>query len=239
MASQTTAVSSVISDRYVEVRAVPSGRIITVPNGIDMADETVVTAARLAAREAVGGAAGFVWICVGRLVPEKGQSMLVEALAQVRKGHPEARLAIVGDGPERPRVERVVASLGLGGAVYVLGQRDDVAALLAVADAFVMASRWEGLPMVLLEAAAQGLPIVATDVGGNRDIARPELGAILCEPTVLSLSQSMTSMLESEPDARARIGRALRANVQEKFDLDRVVDQWERIYATAIQGSGH
>jgi glycosyltransferase involved in cell wall biosynthesis len=234
-ANQTTAVSSVITERYQRVGAVPHGRIITVPNGIDLADEEVAPETRAAARRELGGPDGFVWICVGRLVPEKGHAMLVEAFDEVRTAHPEIRLAIVGYGVEEAHVAQVVAERGLGDVVYQLGERHDVAALLASADAFVMASHWEGLPMVLLEAAAQALPIVSTDVGGNRDIARADLGAILCEPTVTSLAGAMSAMLDKTPEERARIGAALKANVHAGFDLEKVADRWEEIYAS-VQG---
>jgi len=231
-ASQTTAVSSVISERYERIGAVGRGRIITVPNGIDLADESVSDETRAAKRRELGGPDGFVWICVGRLVPEKGHAMLVEAFDAVRRTHPDIRLAIVGYGMEEAHVAQVVADRGLGDVVFQLGERHDVAALLASSDAFVMASHWEGLPMVLLEAAAQALPIVSTDVGGNRDIARADLGAILCEPTVDSLAAAMSALLDKTPAERARIGQALQANVRAGFDLERVADRWEEIYAS-------
>ena len=234
-ASRTTAVSSVIAERYVEVHASPKGRIFAVPNGIDLAGEEVDPATRAAARAELGGSDGFVWICVGRLVPEKGHAMLVEALDVVRKEHPEARLAIVGYGMEEAHVAQVVAERGLGSVVYQLGERHDVAALLAASDAFVMASHWEGLPMVLLEAGSQALPIVSTDVGGNRDIARADLGAILCEPTVESISAAMIKLMDMTPEERATIGTALQANVRANFDLERVTDRWEEIYGEVIR----
>jgi glycosyltransferase involved in cell wall biosynthesis len=237
LASATTAVSSTISERYVRVGAVPPGRILTIPNGIDLADEIVDAETRAAARREFGGESGFVWICVGRLVPEKGHAMLVEAFATVREAHPEVRLAIVGDGLERSHVASVVGDRGLGDVVFLLGQRLDVATLLAGADAFVLASHWEGLPMVLLEAAAQALPIVSTDVGGNRDIARADLGAILCEPTASSLAEAMAACLDAGPEERAKIGRALQANVRAAFDIERITDRWEELYGT-VQDSG-
>jgi glycosyltransferase involved in cell wall biosynthesis len=233
-ASRTTAVSSVISERYERIGAVGRGRIMTVPNGIDLADEEVSTETRAATRRELGGPDGFVWICVGRLVPEKGHAMLVEAFDEVRRTHPGIRLAIVGYGVEEAHVAQVVAERGLGDVVYQLGERHDVAALLASSDAFVMASHWEGLPMVLLEAGAQALPIVSTDVGGNRDIARADLGAILCEPTVASIAAAMSEMLDKSPEERARIGRALQANVRSGFDLERVADRWEEIYSSVM-----
>ena len=98
-----------------------------------------------------------------------------------------------------------------------------------------MASHWEGLPMVLLEAGSQALPIVSTDVGGNRDIARSDLGAILCEPTVDSISAAMIKLMDMTADERAAIGKALQANVRANFDLERVTDRWEEIYAEVIR----
>lgn len=234
-ASRTTAVSSVIAERYVQVHAAPKGRIFAVPNGIDLAGEAVPAETREATRRELGGPDGFVWICVGRLVPEKGHAMLVEAFDVVRGKHPEARLAIVGYGMEEAHVAQVVAERGLGDVAYQLGERHDVAALLAASDAFVMASHWEGLPMVLLEAGSQALPIVSTDVGGNRDIARADLGAILCEPTAPSISAAMIELMDKTPEERATIGAALHAHVRSDFDLERVADRWEEIYGGVMK----
>lgn len=124
--------------------------------------------------------------------------------------------------------------MGLDGAVSLLGERRDVPSLFAAADAFVLSSRWEGLPMVLLEAAAQGVPIVTTDVGGCREIADPEHGAEVVEASINGIAGGMRRVMAMSEEARAGVGAALAGRVREEFDLRKVVAEWEAIYAGAL-----
>ena len=180
LAAVTTAVSTSSAERYVRVGAVPKGRMLTTPNGFRMdraiappgARERPAGRARRAARLPVPG----------RRAPRGGQALRPPGACHSRCFAPDApaiRLAIAGDGPEEPHLRAVVAERGVADLVTLLGDRRDVPSLLAAADGFVQSSEWEGLPMVLLEAAAQRVPIVSTDVGGCREVARPDLGAIL------------------------------------------------------------
>ena len=94
---------------------------------------------------------------------------MIAAFAEALQEHPQATLLVAGAGPLEDEVRALARQAGIEDAVRLLGLRSDVAALMQAADGFVMTSRWEGLPMVLLEAGASSLPIVATDVGGSRD----------------------------------------------------------------------
>lgn len=230
LATRTTAVSEAAARRYVEVGAVPRGRIVVLPNGFDFArrDESE---ARAAMRAELGAGTGFLWLTAGRLDPQKGYDMLLEAFARILPQHAGARLAIAGDGPQRAELAAAVERLELGGSVALLGDRSDVPALLAAADGFVLSSRWEGLPMVLLEAAAARLPIVATDVGGNREVVLPQLGGVLTPVSVAGIAEGMESVMALAPEARAKIGGALRAQVETRYDMTAVVKRWLEVYA--------
>jgi glycosyltransferase involved in cell wall biosynthesis len=233
LASATTAVSAAAAARYIEVRAVPQNRMIHIPNGFDFSRATPRGHARAAIRRELGIRDDeFLWTTVGRLVAEKGHSSLLEAFDRIRKGRPDVRLVIVGDGPEKAALERLSSELRLGGDALLLGMRTDVASILDAADAFVLSSEVEGLPMVLLEAAAQRLPIVSTDVGGCREVARPELGAILVTPGPEGLARGMMAVMEMTDPERASIGEALRRHVQSEYDQGAILQRWEQVYAS-------
>lgn len=229
-ATVTTAVSEAAAQRYIDVKAAPARRIRAFPNGFDFS-RPVAPDARATVRDALGVGDGFLWFTAGRLDVQKGYDLLLESFAAVRAAYPGARLAIAGDGPEATSLAGHHARLGLGDAAHLLGDRDDVPALLAAADGYVMSSRWEGLPMVLLEAAAQALPIVATDVGGNREIARPDLGAVLVPVDPDAIAHGMLEVMALPGDQRAAVGRALREHVHAAYDIDVVERRWRALYA--------
>jgi glycosyltransferase involved in cell wall biosynthesis len=239
LASATTAVSAAAAERSIRNGAVPRSRMTVIPNGFEFSRASVAEGVDDAFRREVGiGDDAFLWATVGRLVPEKGHPMLLRAVEAVRRVRPDARLAIVGDGPERSELDRLVLESRLHGTVFALGERRDVAAILAAADAFVLSSYWEGLPMVLLEAAAQSLPIVSTDVGGCREVVRPELGGVLTERTPEAIAAGMLSVMNLRPGERAAIGFALRTLVQSEFDMGAIVARWEALY-TALMTAQH
>jgi glycosyltransferase involved in cell wall biosynthesis len=230
LASATTAVSAAATERFVRVGAVPADRITTLRNGFDPERARVTDEARSRSRRELGVDEDFLWLSVGRLEPQKGYDILLQAFATLRQRRVDARLAIVGSGPEREPLREMAAVLGLDGSVALLGPRRDVPSLLAAADGFVLSSRWEGLPMVLLEAAAQALPIVATDVGGCREVARPDLGAVLTEPAAEPIADAMLRVMELGRAERAVVGEALRQHVLDEFGLDAVLARWEELY---------
>lgn len=234
LASATTAVSRSAAERYLRVGAVPRGRVVVIPNGVPDSRHGATRGARDTIRGALKAEGSFLWVTVGRLVPEKGHEMLLEAFAALRVVRPNVSLAIAGDGPERQALKRRAAELGLDEAVHLLGERDDVPAILAAADGFVLSSYLEGLPIALLEAAWQGLPIVSTDVGGCGEVASPELGAVLTEPSATALTGGMMRVMDLSAAERTRIGQRLRDHVRAEFDMNSIVQRWEGLYASVI-----
>jgi glycosyltransferase involved in cell wall biosynthesis len=140
---------------------------------------------------------------------------------------------IAGTGPLHSALQEQIVSSGLTSNVSLLGLRTDVPALMQAADGFVMSSAWEGLPMVLLEASASSLPIVATDVGGSRDvIAEGETGFLSPAREPSSLADAMLRLMALSPDERRAMGDGARQRVMRTFDVERVADRWEELYRT-------
>jgi glycosyltransferase involved in cell wall biosynthesis len=227
----TTTVSQLAIDEAIRRHAVPRDRILLVPNGIRTQRYRPDPIVRQALRAELSLEGGFTWLAVGSLSEAKRHTDLITAMRQVVAAEPRARLLVAGDGPLRSDLERQVKHSGLGAAVSFLGVRDDVPALMQAADAFVMSSAWEGLPMVLLEASASALPIVATDVGGSRDVvADGRTGYLTAAGRPSGLARTMLRLMRVGVDARQAMGDSSRDLVTQRFALDRIADAWESLY---------
>jgi len=235
----TTQVSQAGLERYVRVGAVPRHKIRYVPNGVDTERFKPNSQVRAAKRKELLLDGRFCWLAVGRFHPQKDYGCMLRAFAEVVKKRPESLLLIAGDGPLRPEMERLASALGITEEVRFLGVRQDVPELMNAADAYVMSSAWEGMPNVLLEAASSGLPIVATDVGGNREIVVDGVTGFLVPPRdPSSLAQAMLRLMELPERARVRMGEDARRYVEENFGLDYVVDLWEDLYKELLTKKG-
>lgn len=234
----TTHVARAAVERYVEVGAVPRERIRFVPNGLDLAAHGHDPEARRRLRADLGlGDDAFVWLSVGRLEPPKEFPVLLRAVAAARPRAGALRLLVAGSGPDRAALEAQARELGSGEAVRFLGPRDDVPALLSAADAFVLASAWEGLPMVLLEAGAAGLPVVASDVGGVREATGPA-GVLVPSGDVAALTEALVRVGEASDAQRRALGGAIHDHVAASFGLAGVVDAWESLYRELVAARG-
>jgi glycogen(starch) synthase len=170
--------------------------------------------------------------CVGRLVPEKGFDLALRALARLTTRFPALRLTLVGDGPERPRLEALARELGLGNAVTFLGwlPPPQVPAVMNGATLVVVPSRWEGLPGVAIQAAQMARPAVATRVGGIPEIVLDGETGLLVEPDdVPALAEAIARVLES-PNRAAEMGRAARRHARAAFDWRRYLDAHDALY---------
>ncbi len=125
------------------------------------------------------GKTGPLLISVGQLIHQKGYEVLLEAMKMLRAEFPESVLVVAGGGEYRSHLEDLASSLDLTGRVYFLGKRDDVPRLLGAADLYVNSSRWEGLPLSVLEAMSAGLPVVATEVGDVPRVLSPQAGRLV------------------------------------------------------------
>lgn len=180
------------------------------------------------------GAYGKRILFIGRLAAVKGAPLLLEAIASVRAAHPDLSLAIVGDGPDRARLEARAVALGLADAVTFLGYQSQpaVAEILEQADMLVLPSFAEGVPVVLMEAMASRLPVIASRVAGVQELVEHGVSGFVTAPgDVADLSAKLGSLL-SDPALCARMGAAGRMKVEAEFDVTKEVAR----LATSLRG---
>ena len=235
----TTNVSRVAVDRYISARAAPRDRIRWVPNGIDTTVFRPNPEARAQLRTDLALDGCLVFLAVGRFDPQKNHTLMLRAFAQLAHDHPAPVLLLAGRGPLEDEARLEAARLGLGDRVRFLGIRTDVPDLMAAADAYVMSSSWEGLPIVLLEASAVGLPIVATDVGGNAEVVEDQsTGLLVPAERPDALAAAVAQLAAMSPEERTRFGARGRARTEQDYGIEHVVDVWERIYDDLLERSG-
>jgi glycosyltransferase involved in cell wall biosynthesis len=231
----TTTVSRLAVSEAVRRGAVTSKRIRLVPNGIDLAPYVANAPLREATREALDIGDRFAWLAVGRLTEAKAYDDMIAAFVTVARRDDQAILLVAGDGPLENDVRTWIDRAGLVGRIRLLGHRADVPALMQAADGFVLSSAWEGLPMVLLEAAAAALPLVATDVGGTREVVLDAVsGHVTPAGDVTALGSAMLSVMALPAAARRSMGEAGRAHVAARFELASVVTVWEQLYQALL-----
>jgi glycosyltransferase involved in cell wall biosynthesis len=173
-------------------------------------------------------------VTVANLRPEKGHDTLLAAAARVVGARPDTEFLIVGEGAMRDALERRVRELGLSGRVRFLGERSDVAALLASSDVFVLPSRSEACPNSVLEAMAAGLPIVATRVGGVPELIESGATGLLVEADrPAELATALLDLMD-QPQRAANLGRAAREAAERRFSFDRMVSTFEHLYLSEL-----
>ena len=214
----------------------PANKIRFMPNGVEAGRYSESIGQRGEMRAKLGLGDDFVWLAVGNLREAKDYATMLEAFRKVLAAKPEARLLIAGDGPLRTRLESETARNGMARAVHFLGGRDDVPALMRASDGFLMSSLFEGMPLVLLEASASGLPIVATRVGGVPEVVVDrESGILVNSGHPATLARACLKIMNETPERRLALGAAGRMRIQSIFNLDKVVDQWQQIYLNLLQ----
>lgn len=227
----TTQVSRTGLARYVRIGAVPRDKIHFIPNGVDTDRFSHSPATRVRVRRELGLEGCFAWLAVGRFEIQKDYPTMLQAFARAAQDRKDMVLLVVGQGPQREDLKRLVLELGINGKVRFLGVRKDIPDLINAADGYLMSSIWEGMPIVLLEACAVGLPVVATDVGGNREIIVEGKSGFLVPPKdPEALSRAILRLMELSPEEKQSMGEYGRRYVEENYTLERVVDQWEMLY---------
>lgn len=216
----------------IERRLVPRHKLRVVPNGLRVQEFTVASpAARERLRQALGLSPQTRLVgTVGRLNWAKDQASLIRAFRRVHAQLPDSALLLVGDGRLRPELEACARDEGIAGAVRFLGDRSDVRELLQGLDVFALSSVSEGYSMALLEASATALAIVATDVGGNREIVQHGVtGSIVPAHDVEALAQAILGLLRN-PEHAARLGAAARTMMEAGGSLEAMALRYAALY---------
>ncbi len=204
-----------------EVWRLPRDRLRYIPNGIDLSRFAPRDRSVLPELPVIG--------TVAALRPEKNLGRLLRAFASARAARP-ARLAIVGDGPERPALEALARELGLAGDVVFHGHQPDPAPLFAGFDLFALSSDTEQMPISVLEAMAAGLPVAATDVGDVRLMLSPENAPAVVPRDEAALAGAMTRLM-FDGGLRAAAGAANRAKAEREYDERQMVAAYAKVFA--------
>jgi glycosyltransferase involved in cell wall biosynthesis len=230
------AVSHATADDLVRLGVVAEEKLVVVPPGVELEALLALERREGTLRALVGAREGtFLVGLLGRLAPVKRPELALEVLALLGARHPELELVFVGDGSERRRLERAIEALPgpFRARAHLVGAREDVAAVLADLDCVLSTSRSEGLPVALIEAAAAGLPVVATPVGGVPELVAHERTGFLGEG-VDELAFGLAQLLE-RPALGREMGQRARMRVAERHSAEALAGRLEALYRAALE----
>jgi len=211
------------------LRLAPPERIKLIRNGVPSRPEPDVAVKDKLRRE-LGLEGGPVVGAVSRLHRQKGVVDFVGAAARILRERPDARFVVVGGGPLRKEIEAEIGKAGLSGKFMLAGERQDARDILSIFDVFALPSLWEGLPYVLVEAAALGKPIVATDIDGVREVLKDgETGLRVPVADPGALARAVIRLLDDGVLA-ARLGNNARAAIPRLFSMDRMLEETGALY---------
>jgi glycosyltransferase involved in cell wall biosynthesis len=225
---------SVELERQLQAKGLSGNRVSLVQNGLDL-DSLTQTFEPFPAAPPLDMRDGHILFSViGRLYPDKGHRYFLEALARVRQKHPEVKALLVGDGPARPEIEEHVRRLGLEQAVCLLGVRSDMGHIYSYTDCLVISSLREGLPYVLLEAMAMGVPVLATRVGEIPNLIKDGENGLLVPPgDVEALAAGMERYLEAG-DRRVLWAERGKELVRRNYSVEAMASKVGSIYAALL-----
>ena len=209
---------------------IPGDKLVTILNGVDLSRFNGVIDREEKKTELGLSGANAIIGCVGRLSEEKGHQYLIRAIKHVNQKIPGVHLVLVGDGAARTALGELTRELDMERLIHFFGNRDDVNEIYPVLDLFCLPSLTEGLANALLEAMACRLPIVATSVGGNKELlTQMKNGVMVPSGSATSLAEAITMVL-SDGGLRTSLAETGRRFVEEKFSLKRMVDDYANLY---------
>lgn len=222
-----------LTDRH----AVPRSRVVVIPNGIDLERYDPAKARDGGWRERLGVPDDAILVGgIGRLTAQKGFDDLIRAFAAIDRQN--VWLVIAGDGPDWEELREMARMFDVSGRVLMPGFVEDIPGLLAALDLFVLSSRQEGHPMVMLEAMAMALPIVATDIPGVGDTIADGVEGRLVPPGDIAASANSIVALVDDPETAARLGRTARKKIERDYTVERMVRRTEVLYDGLLAEKG-
>jgi glycosyltransferase involved in cell wall biosynthesis len=233
--SKVICVSRKVEEFYLQKVPALRSRTTVIYNGID-ADFFKPDGKRDAARDRLGvPRERFLSGTVGRLVPQKRQQDFIEAVWKLKKSEKNIGGILIGDGPERSKLEEKARALGLEREIIFAGFCDDTPALYAALDAFVLCSDREGFPMTVLEAMAAGVPVVATDVGGVSECVENEkTGLLIPAGDPDALARELLRLAE-DPEFRKHLTERAGERVRREFSIRKMAERHEEIYGEVLR----
>ncbi len=229
------AVSPEVRDELVSMGVAPASRFTVVRLGIELEPRVRCEDDPSALRHRYGiGLDRFVVGWFGRMTAVKRTEDLLDALAALRERDIDALLLLVGDGTDRERLEQLAHGRGLAKSCLFVGYQEDVAPWYAMCDAVVLTSANEGTPVTIIEALAAGRPVVATNVGGVRDVVDEGVSGFLVRRGDTHAIAERLEVLARDPVRRSAMGEAGRTRVLERYAVSRLVDDVDALYRTLL-----
>ena len=241
LADRMTAVSAAVAERFAILQAVARHKCVVITNGIETAEFVPDAERRAAMRAQMGVQDEFVWLCIARNTAAKDIPNLLQAFGKAWRNEPRMELWMVGPdtaaGARRAMYALSTMPIELLDRLRRLGSRRDIPALLDAADGFVLASAWEGMPLAVGEAMAMEKPVVATDVGGVRELVG-EAGVLVPAQNATALADAMLAMMVRPTAERRAMGRAARERIVKNFSMDAKGDEWDALYRSVSDHLG-
>lgn len=233
------AVSPEVRDELVGARIAPRDKFTVIRLGIPLDERLGDATADLDYRGLYGiPADAFVVGWVGRMTEVKDTDAVLEIVRAARDRGVDAVLVMVGDGPDRTRLEQLAHDLGIARSTLFVGYQSEVAGYYRLFDAFLLPSVNEGTPVSAIEALASGTPVVATRVGGVPDVVRDGEDGFLFESGDTEAAAGALAQLASNPALRTELGGAGRERVRERYAVSRLVDDVDRLYRRLLAEKG-
>jgi len=219
-------VAQAIKDHLIDAGGLAAESLLVIPNGVAADNLLQLPIRTISDRPVVFSA--------GRLAKVKGYDLLIRAMAGL--DDVAGKLLLAGDGPEAEPLKRLSETLGVSDRIEFLGYREDVQQLLAQSDLYVTPSRSEGMSNSILEAMAAGVPVVATDVGGNRELLG-DTGRIVPPEDPAALAAAITSAVKN-PETTMKLAKSARHRMESTYTLDHVVTAHEELYYRCLKSKG-
>jgi len=233
------AVSPEVRDELVELGVAPLEKFVVIRLGIPLEERLGDPTADSDYRHLYGiPEDAFVVGWVGRMTGIKDTGAVVDIVRAVRERGVNAVLCMVGDGPDREGLEQLAHKLGIARYCYFVGYQSDVAGYYRLFDAFLLPSVNEGTPVSAIESLASGTPVVANRVGGVPDVVRDGVDGFLVEPGDVDAAAARLAELAADPALRSRLGESGRARVLERYSVERLVDDVDRLYRSLLASKG-
>ena len=227
----TITVSNAVRNKLIQDYGYPRAKTVAILNGVDLQHYARSKSSSSAGKKTELGLVESdpLVLCISNLNPQKRIDVLLDAFFIVSRNHPRARCIILGSGPLESVLQGKAVELALGDKVMFKGHVSDVRSYLDVADLFVLSSDKEGLPLSLGEAMAYGIPCIATNVGGNKEIVLHGQTGILVKPGSPEEFAAAIEYLLAHPEERSRMGVNARRRVQEHFNIEDSMRRLKRV----------